>query len=211
MSLRNDKDNMVFNLNEPTSEALFAESERRLSAKKQIIADLQNEYRLLEEQAFNQYKNHVSYWNFQPSFIDDVNKWLKMVADNKDDDGNKLDRRKKYKEKDVYEYMNKYLSGLLGYEVKISAVVYYGWASEGYNLEFDLQGRKWVLFVPAPDKVTMKTFQFDGGNFFKLKLYEYDKEYHRSLWGSTFRENDLKEIMTKALGGESSEDTSDDN
>ena len=201
MSLKNGRNNR-WDMNSSESEVLFAESERRLLAKKQIIADMQNEYNLLEEQAYQLYKDHVSYWRFGESFIVDVRKWLKMVSENKDADGNKLDRRKKYHEKAIYDYVNQYLSDQMGYEIIIKGVIQYGWVAEGYNLEFDLNGKRWALFVPVPEKVSMKTFQLDGGNSFKLKIYEYTTENCRSLCGQTYWEEDLKDIMTKALGGE---------
>lgn len=83
----------------------FAQAERRLSAKKQVLDDMKNEYDLIEQQAFCIYKENVQYMLLdQPSTIKTCKEWLSMLSKNQDTDGNKLDKRRKYKEKEVYDW-----------------------------------------------------------------------------------------------------------
>ena len=82
----------------------FAQAERRLSAKKQALDDMKNEYDLIEQQAFRTYKENIQYMLLdQPSTIKTCREWLNMLSKNQDADGNKLDKRKKYKEKEMYD------------------------------------------------------------------------------------------------------------
>ena len=81
------------------------QSERRLANKKQALEDMQNEYNLIEKQTFETYKNNINYFIIsQSGIIKDCKQWLHMKKENKDNDGNKLDGRKSYKEKNNYEY-----------------------------------------------------------------------------------------------------------
>ena len=80
----------------------FAQAERRLLEKKQALDDMKNEYDLIEQQAFRTYKENIQYMLLdQPSTIKMCREWLNMLSKNQDTDGNKLDKRKKYKEKET--------------------------------------------------------------------------------------------------------------
>ena len=92
----------------------FAQAERRLSAKKQVLDDMKNEYDLIEQQAFYTYKENIQYLLLdQPSTIKMCNEWLNMLSKNQDTDGNKLDKRKKYNEKEMYDWYVDYIKKLL--------------------------------------------------------------------------------------------------
>ena len=83
----------------------FAQVERRLLAKKQALDDMKNEYNLIKQQAFRIYKENIQYMLLdQPSTIKTCREWLNMLSNNQDTDGNKLDKRKKYKEKEMYDW-----------------------------------------------------------------------------------------------------------
>ena len=95
----------------------FAQVERRLSAKKQALDDMKNEYNLIEQQAFRTYKENIQYILLdQPSTIKTCREWLNMLSKNQDADGNKLDKRKKYKEKETYDWYIDYIKKLLDIE-----------------------------------------------------------------------------------------------
>ena len=95
----------------------FAQAERRLSAKKQALDDMKNEYNLIEQQAFCIYKENVQYMLLdQPSTIKTCREWLNMLSKNQDTDGNKLDKRRKYKEKEIYDWYVNYIKEFLGIE-----------------------------------------------------------------------------------------------
>ena len=71
----------------------FALAERRLREKKKLLEDVQNEYKLLEADAFKTYKKEVIYLlSLNPALINKAMKWLNMLEDKK----NKIDKRKKY-------------------------------------------------------------------------------------------------------------------
>lgn len=192
----------IYNPGAPTSLELFEESKRRLSAKKQEIADCQNEYNLLEQQAFDLYKSHVEYMMLGKNLITAAQDWLAMKEKGVDADGNKLDKRKKYTEKSHYEFLTEYLGKLFEVQnIKITEIIQYGYWAEGYSIIFMYADKKWSLFVPLVNAVTMKSFQSNGEYCFTLKVYEYLEEHHMRCIKSTFKEEDLKGI----LGGEKNE------
>lgn len=58
----------------------FAQAERRLSAKKQALDDMKNEYNLIEQQTFRIYKENIQYMLLdQPSTIKMCREWLNML------------------------------------------------------------------------------------------------------------------------------------
>jgi hypothetical protein len=185
-----------------SSLATITQAERRLAVKKQALDDMQNEYNLLEEQAFKTYKSNIYYLTLdQEGFINQCKTWLKMKKENKDADGNKLDGRKKYKEKNIYDYYIEHIEELLGIEgiSDIKFIDYnFGQATE---IEFSYLNHKWELEIPHIKSIQLKAYQNYGASVFKLKLTHQDVKY-TSSWsciGYTYEEDELKDLMQQGI------------
>lgn len=184
------------------SASRISQAERRLSDKKLALEDMQNELDLLEEQTLKTYKSNVMYFHVgQKGIIDKAKTWLSMLSKNQDKDGNKLDGRKKYEEKQMYDYYIGSLKELLGIE-EMENVQFidfnFGQATE---IEFKYKSHKWRISIPHIDKIDLKAFKYCGNEAFKLKITHNDIRYSCS-WsyvGSTYEEDALKDIMQKGI------------
>lgn len=199
MGLLNDGNYFNFyNLNEQNSLTLFAEAERRMKSKKEAIKDMENEYRLLEQDAFNLYKSHVNYYHLFPDIITKAQDWLSMIKNKKDKDGNKLDGRKNYDEKACFNILKEKMKEFLGVEIEITCIMNYNFG-EAWDVYFEAQGHKWELKIPIIKGVGLKSYQYYGDSCFKLKLGNCDKDHVCEYVGSTFKEEDLKDIMAEGI------------
>ena len=177
----------------------FAQAKRRMDEKEQKIKDLQNEFDLLETQAYNLYKDRVEYLMMPLGYIDAVREWLQMQEDGVDKEGNKLDKRKNYAEKSASNFFIDYLQGLLGIDDMVAKkVITFGY-DEGSEIIFTSHGHKWQLYIPNVKKVSLITFRDMGDYYFKLGVVHYDSEHCMSTVGTTFNEDDLKEIMANGI------------
>ena len=144
--------------------------ERRISQKKQVIEDLENELFLLKKQALDIYKSRVSYLLFDSSILGDAAKWVAMVESNTDADGSKLDKRRRYGERICYEFVSDKLKELLGVDdLKINEIIdfIFGMAK---LIDFSACGQDWELSIPIVKNVTLKQYENYGSWCFKLRL-----------------------------------------
>lgn len=180
----------------------FAQAERRLSAKKQALDDMKNEYDLIEQQAFCIYKENVQYMLLdQPSTIKTCREWLNMLSKNQDTDGNKLDKRRKYKEKEIYDWYVNYIKEFLGIEYMndVKFIEYdFGQATD---IQFEYKEHNWYLRIPHIKAIKLEKYRDYGGSVFKLSLKHNDIEYNRrwSQVGSTYEEDELRNIMAQGI------------
>jgi len=175
----------------------FALAERRLKEKKKLLEDVQNEYDLLEADAFRTYKKEVIYLlSLNPALINKAMKWLNMLEDKK----NKIDKRKNYEEKDIYEMFLKDLQKLLGYkDIEITNITAYGYEGYAYGIYFNCMNHKFELYVPNMDVVDIKHYRDYKEYAFKLALYNCDKPNIAESFGATYFESELKDILNKFL------------
>ena len=180
----------------------IALAERRLKEKKKLLEDVQNEYNLLEADAFRTYKKEVIYLlSLNPALINKAMKWLNMLEDKK----NKIDKRKNYEKKDIYEMFLKDLQKLLGYDIEITHITQYGYEGYAYGVYFNCMNHKFELKVPNMDAVDIKHYQDYGDYVFKLALYNCDKPNISECFGNTYFESELKDILNKFLKEHNSE------
>ena len=177
---------------------IFDKCEERITKKKQAIEDLKNELMLLEDQAVQSYKNHVYYYKLNPDTIRYARVWLWMVKNNKDNDGNKLDKRKKYQEKSCFEFIRDHLKEILGIsDIEITSIIDVNWG-QANDIEFSYLDHTWRLEVPTIKRVSIKDYQDYGSSAFKLRLC-HCKEHLIEIIGSTFEEYELADIMQKGI------------
>lgn len=182
-----------------SSMLLFEQAERRLKNKREALEDMQNEFNLLERQAFETYKSNISYDLIGAElYISLSKKWLQMFRKNKDDDGNKLDGRKKYKEKETYEHYINMIKKYLGIDSmdNISFIDYnFGEATE---IEFTYLDQDWQLRIPRIQNIKLKSYRNGGKSIFKLSLWHKSSNLLEMI-DSTYEEDDLKDIMSKGI------------
>ena len=177
---------------------LFDKCERRIAKKKQDIEDLNNELMLLEDQAVRTYKNFVFYFKLNPETIRRAREWLWMLKNNKDSDGNKLDKRKKYEEKSHFEFIRDHVKEILGIsDIEITSIIDVNWG-QANDIEFSYLDHTWRLEIPTIKHVSIKDYQNYGSIVFKLRLC-HCKEYLIETIGSTFEEEELADIMQKGI------------
>lgn len=171
-------------------------AEQRLKDKKKIVEDMQNELRLLEFDAFDTLKKEVYYFDFPYSHLEKVRKWISMNNDKE----NKIDKRKKYEEKDAYECLTHTLEKYLDkQDIKITEIIYEGYNNYAVNIYFTCQGYDLHLKAPMIQNISIKEYQYYGQHVFKLTLYYKVKESIHQAIGSTYRESELKDIFNKFL------------
>lgn len=203
MALRNDGSRLYDFCGELLipSITVFETAERRVREKRELIADLQNEYELLENQAFQNYKNHVMYDcdHIGLCFVGKAQKWLEMKEKGEDSEGKKLDGRKKYDEKRCFEWLTEDLkSGLDIDDLVIQEILTFNYGSEAYLIKFTSHNTDWQLTIPIVPNVSMKSYQHYGDYCFKLALHHQDNIV-LELVGSTFFGKDLPDIMAKGI------------
>lgn len=91
-------------------------------------------------------------------------KWLSMQSE-------KLDGRKKYVEKDQFDYLTSQIEDLLGLEVKLTSIHVFGYEEAAYYVRFnvkDYSGREFELSIPETEKLSKNNInELDYG---KLKI-----------------------------------------
>lgn len=176
------------------------QSERRIKEKKQQLEDAQNELDLLKHQEFDTCKREISYFGFQNSNItEDAIKWLCMLRDGKDKDGNKLDKRKKYDEKLRYEGLTDSIRQILDDDsIVIDEIIQYGMYAEAYEYEFMYNNIKHYIKIPIISQVPFESYdQFGVEHSFGINLYVYVKSCVCSYIGGSVFMSDIKDIWKK--------------
>ena len=182
-----------------SSSTIIATAERRLASKKQALEDMQNEFDLIEKQAFFTYKDQIFYAIVHMGFIKGATDWIKMLKDGVDKEGKKLDGRRKYNEKQVFELLTTELSKYLGIDdMKINEICDYNYG-EGNHIYFTSHNHGWELEIPIVKNVQLRSYQYNGASCFKLVLLHQDSEHCFSSVGSTFEENELANFMAQGI------------
>lgn len=181
---------------ELSSFAKMEKSERRVSDKKKLLEDIQNELSLLENQLFNIYKTEVRYMLMTNEVIKSCQKWLSMQETGTDNDGNKLDKRKKYPEKETFGWFSDYLKGVLGLDSFVINKIHNWNFGEGWIIYFN---DKWSIEIPVIDSIGLKSFKNYGKSCFKIKLSYYEREGFSHQFASTFEEDELAELMKQGI------------
>lgn len=195
LAFTNDQDGFYINkYNEPLSTQKFATAEKRLKEKKEHLADVQNEIRLLELDAFSTYRKEVIYYFILPTMVDKAKKWLEMV-NNKE---LKLNKRKKYEEQNTFNYLTQDLQKLFDQpDIKITGFSMLGYHRSADIIEFDCKGHHFILTIPIIQNISLEDYQYNGAYAFQIRLHVEEKSHIHDFVGVTYDENELKDIMNK--------------
>ena len=188
---------MVWNETEALEK--FELSKRRIKAKEELLEDLKNELFLLDNQLFNSYKSQIVYMVLDEKTIRDAEKWLKMVKNNTDSDCNKLDKRKNYPEKQTYLIFLQTLKGYFGVEDLVITKIYHINFDSSFGIEFTFDNHEWTLEIPNVKRVGFDIYKQYGEYAFELSLWLYEGAHTRSLVGSTFIEEDLRDLLIQGV------------
>lgn len=195
------KDNYIYRPDQSyddNPEILLKESKRRIEEKKQKIKDLENELDLLKQQAINIYKKNVYYMLPGREITDSAIRWLHMVENGVDSDGNKLDKRKKYDDKVTYDTLNDHISNMIGYDISISNILEYNYG-EAMIFEFSYEKYEWEFVIPNIPFINVESFERYGEECFKLKICFRKSPSCIEVIGTTFLEEELKDIISNKL------------
>lgn len=195
---QNDKFKSYDTNNYESSQKRINDAMRRLKEKKKFLEDIQNECRLLEIDSFNVYRDEVSYiMLLLPSKIEEARKWLSMINDK----NIKIDKRKKYREKDSFEYVERELQKIFNKpDIKIIDLFIFGFHRMGDIIIFTCNNHKFSLTIPVIENISFKEYQdygICGEELFKLSLSNRDNKIISKQIGSTFDENELKDILNR--------------
>lgn len=199
MALINDGSRAFDHYGNPIMSSLdcLKQAERRVNQKKEMIEDMQNEFNLLEKSAYELYKNHVNYYRFDP-WINGAKKWLEMLKSGKDIEGNKIDRRRNYKEKQCYDALNNGLKELLGIDLMIKEMNTFNFG-EATFIYFSYNDHEWYVNIPTISGIRFDSYKRYGSACFKLRIVHKDDSILWKEVGATFVEEELKEIMEKGI------------
>ena len=146
---------------------------------------------LADEDVVYMIRKNVNYLWFDYHF-DDVQKWLTIKSQ-------KYDKRKKYSEKDSYDYLVGYLKEIFQVDVlEIIEMTY-----EGYS-----QYTRWITFVTNSDYVFHMTVPvikmvtvdlLSQVNYGKIALGYYTSEHCMHMCGASYNMSDLKATMDEIL------------
>lgn len=180
--------------------AKLKQSERRIKEKKQLLEDIQNELYLLKQQEYDTCKHEISYFGFQNGNItEDARRWLAMLRDGKDKDGNKLNKRKKYDEKLRYEWLNDSIRRILDDDnIVIDEIIQYGMHAEAYEYVFLHNNIKHYIRIPIVSQVPFNEYDHFGvEHSFGINLYVYVESHVCDYIGGSIFMDDIKDIWKK--------------
>ena len=186
-----------WNYDNETSETKLKTLKNRLAVKKAQLEDVQYEYDLEYKALFNAYKEHITYdmmcINY---FAQKAQKWLGCLERNEAPDGEKLDKRRSYDEKESYNYVVDELKKIFNREdIELIKIYDYNF-SEAWEYIFRCENTEFILIVPNVQKVSFKSFQHDADWCFRIRLGYYKDKHVSSIFFSTF---DEEEGLDKAL------------
>lgn len=128
-------------------------------------------------------------WMYLTYPVVSASKWLGMLAS-----GEKIDGRKKYEEKEQYEFLTSQINELLDEDVEITEICFYGYGHDAYDVIFKLKndsfGRKFELVIPETERLNKDNL--DYCNYGKLRISYQDRP---SCWDyvcASYNKEDLK-------------------
>ena len=178
-------------LKNQTSKNDIETAEKKYQEKKQQLKDIEYELGLFELNAYTTYKENLTYeWFLFSSTINQARKWLGMLRNNK------IDKRKKYEEKDAFVYVTNRLREMLNQpDIEITDFLIGGFHNYTNIINFTCQGHAFTLDIPVVKNVTLNDYINQGVYVFQIVLYNHDKKFISTWIGGTFDESELKDIL----------------
>lgn len=182
--------------------AKLKQSERRIKAKKQQLEDVQNELDLLKHQEFDTCKSRILYFGFKNYDITEkAIKWLKMLKEGKDKDGNRISIRKKYEEKLNYTILTKSIREILDDDsIVIDEIIIYGKYAEAYMYKFMYNNMQHYIQIPVIARVPFESYDYYGiEHTFGITLHVYTSPHVSEYIGGSIFMDEIKDIWKKYI------------
>lgn len=167
------------------------EQAHRLTVEMQLEA---KKYAKLVELTFNNELDVIKdslrgKWLFLSYPVEGASKWLHILSS-----GEKIDGRKRYEEKEHYEFLIHRISELLDEEIELLEINFYGYERSAYDVVFKLKNdsfeRKFELVIPETERLNKDNL--DYCDYGKLRI---SYQARPSCWDyvcSSYNEEDLK-------------------
>lgn len=164
-----------------------------LNVKNFELENLQYEVDILKAELLNVYRNEVTYKisvELHSAFL-----WFHAIKDGTIK-GEKLDRRKKYPEKDSYEYVKRWIKNVLGLEeIEITGFLV-SVKGRSYTIRFKTLDKEWELVIP--DVENIYSCADTSGYEFMIKLFKREKHTLECVL-KTFEEDKLKDLFKEVI------------
>lgn len=162
------------------------------------VKDLQYKLKIFKSELMDVYKSNVSYMTFD-WLLKPAQKWS-IALQSGELNGEKIDRRKKYDEKSLYEMLKDQMGKYLGVEVNITSIITYALHTEAYIIEFEYGNNTFQLFIPVIKNVTMESVDYSGAKFcFSLHVSIKTGSHCWNTLFYTYEEEELGELFKKYL------------
>ena len=134
-----------------------------------------SKYQKLEQLTFNDYvsviKANINYWEYL-TCIQGARDWLMKL-----EKGEKIDRRKRYEEKDCFDFFQHNLCKLLDRKINVKEIRTCGYEGYCYSILFDYEGREYCIEIPDTKQISPKNIEY--AHFGKMVLYKcFDNVYN---------------------------------
>lgn len=173
-------------------------NELKLNYADELVNDMYKEYnkysKLLElakKDRIEVIKDTVRYMYYSEKLLTSAQKWIHMCEDKS------LDKRKKYEEKEDFEY----LQNILREEVfknpslEITSIKFEGYEKYNCSIEFKVAESDFTMSLVIPNILLLNEKRWDIMHGGKLALFYEKKE---SIWDcicTSYKEEDIKEAL----------------
>lgn len=166
-----------------------------LKEKKAEIERLKYIINLYERERLNIVKEEVSYYWYSHSYIDKIRSWLEMSK-------TKYDKRKKYEEKEAYDFVSDVISSKIFLNKPIKIIDSLSGGYENYTdiIVFICEDMQFRLEVPHFKSMTVKNFQY--ANEGKLTITVKDSSCSCAVIASSYDEDEVIEQLKKFFDDE---------
>ncbi len=175
-------------------------NELKLNYADELVEDMRKEYckysKLLElakKDRIEVIKDTVRYMYYSEKLLTSAQNWILMNEDKS------LDKRKKYKEKEDFEYLQNILRGEVfkNPSLEITSIIFEGYEKYNCSIEFKADSTMFEFVIPNLSLLNEKRWDnMEGG---KLALYYEEKE---SVWDcicTSYKEEDIEKALKNFL------------
>lgn len=175
-------------------------NELKLNYADELVEDMRKEYykysKLLElakKDRIEVIKNAIRYMYYSEKLLTSAQNWIHM-CENKS-----LDKRKKYKEKEDFEYLRNILREEIfeNPSLEITSIKFEGYEKYNCSIEFKADSTMFEFVIPNLSELNEKMWDNMHGG--KLALYYEEKE---SIWDcicTSYKEEDIEKALKNFL------------
>ncbi len=175
-------------------------NELKLNYADELVEDMRKEYykysKLLElakKDRIEVIKDTVRYMYYSEKLLTSAQNWILMNEDKS------LDKRKKYKEKEDFEYLQNILREEIfkNPSLEITSIKFEGYERYNCSIEFKADSTMFEFVIPNLSKLNEKMWDNMHGG--KLALYYEEKENVWDCICTSYKEEDVEEALKNFL------------